>query len=158
MYLDAILVDEPLIGGLAPRLGKAHLRTLRVMGFPSITCPGILDDLNRMAIPYRCCTRAITLDKTDAVRVLRRTRRQWFAKRKSLMALLREQVTNESSALLDSDRRLFRTYKLWLDCWRDTAVGTSTLRGLVLAARPDMRSRTVQAFWAMHMEALNWCG
>jgi type IV secretion system protein TrbE len=28
MYLDAILVDEPLTGGLAPRLGKAHLRTL----------------------------------------------------------------------------------------------------------------------------------
>src|SRR6201997_2892994 len=32
MYLDAILVDEPLTGGLAPRLGKAHLRTLTVMG------------------------------------------------------------------------------------------------------------------------------
>src|SRR5215471_11641668 len=103
MYLDAILVDEPLTGGLAPRLGKAHLRTLTVMGFPSITCPGILDDLNRMAIPYRWCTRAIALDKTDAVRVLTRTRRQWFAKRKSLMALVREEVTKESSALLDSD-------------------------------------------------------
>ncbi len=103
MYLDAILVDEPLTGGLAPRLGKAHLRTLTVMGFPSITCPGILDDLNRMAIPYRWCTRAIALDKTDAVRVLTRIRRQWFAKRKSLMALVKEQMTNESSALLDSD-------------------------------------------------------
>jgi type IV secretion system protein TrbE len=103
MYLDAILVDEPLIGGLAPRLGKAHLRTLTVMGLPSITCPGILDDLNRMAIPYRWCTRAIALDKTDAVRALTRIRRQWFAKRKSLVALVREQVTNESSALLDSD-------------------------------------------------------
>jgi len=51
MYLDAILVDEPLVGGLAPRLGKAHLRTLTVMGFPSVTYPGILDDLNRLAIP-----------------------------------------------------------------------------------------------------------
>jgi hypothetical protein len=24
MYLDAILVDEPLVAGLSPRLGKAH--------------------------------------------------------------------------------------------------------------------------------------
>ena len=40
MYLDAILVDEPLIGGLEPRLGKSHLRTLTVMGFPSATHPG----------------------------------------------------------------------------------------------------------------------
>jgi type IV secretion system protein TrbE len=28
MYLDPILVDEPLTGGLAPRPGKAQLRTL----------------------------------------------------------------------------------------------------------------------------------
>ena len=45
MYLDAILVDEPLVGGLEPRLGKAHLRTLTVMGFPSVTHPEILDEL-----------------------------------------------------------------------------------------------------------------
>jgi len=103
MYLDAILVDEPLVGGLAPRLGKAHLRTLTVMGFPSMTYPGILDDLNRLAIPYRWSTRAIALDKTDATRVLTRIRRQWFAKRKSVAAILKEVMTNEASALLDTD-------------------------------------------------------
>jgi type IV secretion system protein TrbE len=103
MYLDAILVDEPLVAGLAPRLGKAHLRTLTVMGFPSVTYPGILDDLNRLAIPYRWSTRAITLDKTDATKVLTKIRRQWFAKRKSIGAILREVATNESSALVDSD-------------------------------------------------------
>jgi len=104
MYLDAILVDEPLIGGLEPRLGKAHLRTLTVMGFPSATHPGILDELNRLAFPYRWSTRAIALDKTDATRVLTRIRRQWFSKRKSVMAILKEVMTNESSALLDTDR------------------------------------------------------
>ena len=66
MYLDAILVDEPLTGGLAPRLGKAHLRTLTVMGFPSITWPGILDDLNRLTISYRWSTRAIAVDMESA--------------------------------------------------------------------------------------------
>jgi type IV secretory pathway VirB4 component len=103
MYLDAILVDEPLVGGLAPRIGKMHLRSLTITGFPSETYPGILDDLNRLAIPYRWCTRAITLDKTDATKVLTKIRRQWFAKRKSLGAMLRESLTNEPSALLDTD-------------------------------------------------------
>src|ERR1700730_5293558 len=103
MYLDALLVDEPLIGGRAPRLGHAHLRTLTVMGFPSVTHPGILDELNRLAFPYRWSTRAIALDKTDATLVLTRIRRQWFAKRKSLAAILKEVMTNESSALLDTD-------------------------------------------------------
>ena len=103
MYLDAILVDEPLAGGLEPRLGKAHLRTLTVLAFPSTTYPGILDELNRLAFPYRWCTRAIALDKTDATKVLTRIRRQWFAKRKSIMAILKEVMTNEASALLDTD-------------------------------------------------------
>jgi type IV secretion/conjugal transfer VirB4 family ATPase len=103
MYLDAILADEPLTGGLEPRLGRAHLRTLTVLGFSSSTHPGILDELNRLAFPYRWSTRAIALDKTDATRILRRIRRQWFAKRKSVMAILKEVMTNESAALLDTD-------------------------------------------------------
>ena len=103
MYLDAILVDEDLTGGLEPRLGGAHLRTLTVMGFPSQTWPGLLDDLNRLAFPYRWMTRAICLDKTDAAKVLGKIRRQWFAKRKSILAMLKEVMTNEASALMDTD-------------------------------------------------------
>lgn len=102
-YLDAILVDEPLVGGLEPKLGDEHLRTLTIKGFPSATFPGILDDLNRLAFPYRWSTRAICLDKSDASRLLTRVRRQWFAKRKSVAAILKEVMTNEASTLMDSD-------------------------------------------------------
>ncbi|MGE6036686.1 conjugal transfer protein TrbE, partial [Klebsiella pneumoniae] len=49
MYLDALLADEPLTGGLEPMLGDQHLRVLTIVGFPSATTPGILDDLNRLA-------------------------------------------------------------------------------------------------------------
>ena len=103
MHLDAILVDEDVVGGLEPRLGRAHLRTLTVMGFPSQTWPGLLDELNRLAFPYRWSTRAICLDKTDATKVLGRIRRQWFAKRKSIVAILKEVMTNEASVLVDTD-------------------------------------------------------
>jgi type IV secretion system protein VirB4 len=103
VYLDAILADEPLTGGLEPRLGGAHLRTLTIMGFPSATQPGILDALNRLAFPYRWSTRAICLDKTDATKLLVKIRRQWFAKRKSIVAILKEVMTNEASVLLDTD-------------------------------------------------------
>jgi type IV secretion system protein VirB4 len=103
MYLDAILEDEDLTGGLAPRLGRAHLRTLTVMGFPSQTWPGLLDDLNQLAFPYRWTTRALSLDKTDATRLLGKIRRQWFAKRKSVATIVKEVMTNETSVLTDSD-------------------------------------------------------
>ena len=103
IYLDALLADQPLTGGLEPRLGDAHLRVLTIVSFPTATTPGILDELNRLAFPYRWATRAILLDKTDATRLLTKIRRQWFAKRKSIAAILKEVMTNEASALVDTD-------------------------------------------------------
>ena len=103
MHLDALLADEPLAGGLEPRLGDQHLRTLTIIGLPSVTFPGVLDELNRLAFEYRWSTRAIMLDKVDATKLLSRIRRQWFAKRKSVAAILKEVMTNEASTLLDSD-------------------------------------------------------
>ncbi len=103
MYLDALLADQPLTGGLEPRLGDAHLRILTIVGFPTATTPGVLDELNRLAFPYRWSTRAILMDKTEAARLLTKIRRQWFAKRKSIAAILKEVMTNEASALVDTD-------------------------------------------------------
>ena len=103
MHLDVLLSDESLAGGLEPRLGNRHLRTLTVVGFPTATHPGILDELNRLAFPYRWSTRAILLDKTEAVKLLTKIRRQWFAKRKSIAAIVKEVMTNEASTLVDSD-------------------------------------------------------
>src|SRR3546814_9126489 len=40
VYLDALLTDQPLVGGLTPRLGEHHLRTLTITGFPTATWPG----------------------------------------------------------------------------------------------------------------------
>jgi type IV secretion system protein TrbE len=103
IYLDAILVDTPLTGGLEPMLGDLHLRTLTLLGFPALSRPGILDTLNHQDLGYRWVTRFIALDRTDATRALTRLRRQWFNKRKSVTALLREVMYNQPVQLLDSD-------------------------------------------------------
>lgn len=102
-HLDALLADCPLATGLAPRLGEQNLRVLSVRGFPTSTWPGLLDDLNRLGIPYRWSTRFICLDKDEAEKELVRLRRQWFAKRKGVLALLREAIFQQESPLLDSD-------------------------------------------------------
>ena len=103
IYLDAILADQPLHGGLEPMLGEAHLRTMTILGFPNTTRPGLLDALNHLDFPYRWTTRFIAMDKTEATKVLTRLRRQWFNKRKSITQLLREVMHNEPVQLLDSD-------------------------------------------------------
>jgi type IV secretion system protein VirB4 len=103
MYLDALLVDSTLVGGLEPQLGELHLRTISVLGFPQLSRPALLDQLNHLNFGYRWVTRFIALDKTMASRTLTSLRRQWFNKRKSVAALLREVMYNQPTALLDSD-------------------------------------------------------
>jgi type IV secretion system protein VirB4 len=103
IYLDGLLADTPLSGGLEPMLGDLHLRTVTVLGFPSMSRPGILDALNHQDFAYRWMTRFIALDKTEATKSLTKLRRQWFNKRKSVTALLREVMYNQPVQLLDSD-------------------------------------------------------
>ncbi len=103
MYLDAILVDTPLFGGLAPMLGDQHIRTLTVLGFPNHTQPGLLDGLNHQDLSYRWVSRFIAIDKTEATKTLTKIRRQWFNKRKSITALLREVMYAQATQLTDSD-------------------------------------------------------
>src|SRR3569833_1115376 len=89
VHLDALLADQPLTGGLEPRLGKAQLRVLTIVGFPTVTTPGILDELNALAFPYRWSTRTNKHNKQKTTKLLTRIRRQWFAKRKSIAAILK---------------------------------------------------------------------
>lgn len=103
IHIDAVLCDRPFLGGLEPKLGDQHLRVLSVLGFPNATVPGLLDALNDLGFAYRWTTRWIALDKTEATRNLTRLRRQWFAKRKSVGAVLREVMFNRESALVDTD-------------------------------------------------------
>ena len=102
-YLDGLLVDSPLITGLRPRLGDCYLRTISVMGFPPFSEPGFLDALNQLNFPYRWVTRYVALEKDEAEKELRKYRKQWFAKRKGIVTLMKEAFTHSESSMIDSD-------------------------------------------------------
>lgn len=102
VYLDSILADTPLVGGLEPKLGDLHLRTSSIMAFPSSSVPAILDALNHLPIEYRWVTRYIPMDKLDAEKVLKNYRRQWFSKRKGMMNIVTEVFSKQESAIVDT--------------------------------------------------------
>lgn len=102
MYLDSFLADTPLLGGIEPKLGDYHLRTITILGFPSATMPALLDNLNQLPMSYRWVTRYIPLDKQEAETQLKRYKRRWFAKRKGVLNLLQEIFTKTESQLLDT--------------------------------------------------------
>ncbi len=103
IFLDGLLADCGLTGGLEPMLGDEHLRIVSVLGFPPASEPGFLDALNRLGFAYRWTTRFIALDKAAATKEITKYRRQWFAKRKSIAAIVKETLFNEESVLLDAD-------------------------------------------------------
>lgn len=103
VYLDALLTDDDLAGGLYPRLGGAYLRTLSIRAYPAASWPGILDQLNGLGLSYRWVSRYLPLDKEDARRAVTTLRRRWFSKRKGVLALLKEAITKEPTVLEDPD-------------------------------------------------------
>jgi len=102
-YLDAFLTDDDFQGGLFPRLGGQYLRTLSIRAYPTASSPGLLDGLNALGVSYRWVCRYLPLDKEDARQALTTVRKRWFAKRKGVMALLKEAITREPSLLEDPD-------------------------------------------------------
>jgi len=102
-YLDSLLTDDDFQGGLYPRLGDHHLRTLSIRAYPGSSWPGLLDELNRLGLAYRWSCRFLPLDKDDARQAVSALRRRWFAKRKGVMALLKEAITHEPALLEDPD-------------------------------------------------------
>jgi type IV secretion/conjugal transfer VirB4 family ATPase len=102
-YLDAFLTDDDFQGGLYPRLGDSYLRTLSIRAYPNQSSPGVLDQLNLLGVAYRWSCRFLPLDKEDARRAVTALRKRWFAKRKGVMALLKEAITHEPTALEDPD-------------------------------------------------------
>ncbi len=102
-YLDGLLTDCDLAGGLAPTLGGQALRVCSIEGFPPASEPGLLAELDALGFPYRWMTRFLPLSKPDAEKALTRYRRLWFAKRKSIMSLIKETLANEPSPLVNTD-------------------------------------------------------
>ncbi|HEY9236705.1 MAG TPA: conjugal transfer protein TrbE [Phenylobacterium sp.] len=102
-FLDSALADEPLAGGLEPKLGDRWLKVVSIRALPAATRPGLLDALSTLPFELRWSARWIGLDKAEAEREITRLRKRWFAKRKGLSVLLREAVTKEEVPLFDTD-------------------------------------------------------
>jgi type IV secretory pathway VirB4 component len=101
MYLDAVLPDMAFTPGDVPMLGDSYIPTCTISSFPPSAYPGILDDLNHLALEYRWVTRFIFMDKAEATSELEKYRKGWFQKQKGLGTLIKEQAMKQESAFVD---------------------------------------------------------
>jgi type IV secretion system protein VirB4 len=79
-YLNEILACEDFYGGMEPRVGHKHVSVVAIDGFPRMSSPGILRELDQLPIEYRWNTRAILIDPEEARCMLDKHRKKWRAK------------------------------------------------------------------------------
>ncbi|KHM50668.1 hypothetical protein NZ47_12080 [Anaerovibrio lipolyticus] len=80
LLFDHFMYDTPLYGGLAPRIGKKHIRVVSPLQYPGSTYFGMMDKLNKFDFSYRWCVRFACMSKKDNLSVLDKLNRQWTAK------------------------------------------------------------------------------
>ncbi len=78
--LTRVLVDEELWGGFSPVVGDKAFAVVGITDFPPRSRPGLLGDLNKLAIPYRFSSRLIPIS-ADAARSKIRWQTKGFARK-----------------------------------------------------------------------------
>ena len=76
-YLNELLACQDFHGGVEPQIGRKHMRIIAVDGFPKMSSPGILRELDSLPIEYRWNTRAILFDSEEARGLLDMHRKKW---------------------------------------------------------------------------------
>ncbi|MGD0234762.1 MAG: conjugal transfer protein TrbE [Syntrophorhabdales bacterium] len=98
LFLDFILTDDDVTGGLNPKLGESFMSVISIHALPGESFPQILKDLGSLPCEYRWSTRFISMDRQDAVREVKKYSRYWFAKRQSLWSVVKQAFLNEMQA------------------------------------------------------------
>ncbi len=76
-FLNELLACDDFRGGVEPQIGRKYISVVALDGFPKISSPGILRELDSLPIEYRWNTRAILIDPEEARGMLDMHRKKW---------------------------------------------------------------------------------
>lgn len=80
VHLNDLLACGDFCGGIEPRIGQKHIAVVAIDGFPRMSSPGMIRELDSLPLEYRFNTRAILLDGEDARALLDKHRKKWRSK------------------------------------------------------------------------------
>jgi type IV secretion system protein VirB4 len=95
--LTRVLVDEEMWGGFEPAIGRKPFRVVGITDFPLRSRPGLLDDLNKLALPYRFSSRLIPIGAEEARRKIRWQTKGFARKARPVTHQLRDSSRTEAS-------------------------------------------------------------
>ena len=141
LLLDQFLCDSALSGGLEPRLGSKHMRIVTIIGYMDNTIFGIFDNLNLQNFSYRWISRYYCLGKLDSLDEVHKKTREWKAKFKGVMDMVREFASGQEdnsniNQTAVTKYQQAKTAETWIES-DITSYGYYTSCIVVLADSPD---------------------
>ena len=105
--LDHQLCDTALSpAGWYPQLGRWHLRTCSILGYPAQSLAGMMRALDALGIEYRWCTRWLGMEKYVQEGILKGAQRAWIGEETSFMDRTVENVTKEATRVRNTTATL----------------------------------------------------
>lgn len=96
MFLDAMLGNQDMIGGVVPKIGNKHVMVVAIDGLPQESWPAILSDLDTLPVEYRFSTRFICLDNYDAQKEVKTYCKTW---RQQVYRIIDQFITNPNARI-----------------------------------------------------------
>jgi type IV secretion system protein VirB4 len=76
-YLDTLLGNRDLVGGLSPRISDKHIAVIGLDGLPQESFPSMMAVLDMLPMSYRFSTRYICLSQYEALQEIDKYRKTW---------------------------------------------------------------------------------
>lgn len=111
ILFDNYLYDSNLTNGLEPKIGKKYIKTVSLLKYPGDAVVGLLDELNRVNIEYRWCSRYIMMDKISARKEMDNFFFKWFNARESFKDTLKNSLFHIQS-INQNDDAIQRTFQV----------------------------------------------
>ncbi|MFJ3317226.1 transporter [Herbaspirillum huttiense] len=99
--LDAIIGSQDFTGGNTPRVGRNHIRTVVIEGFPMQSHATILAELDQLPMGYRWSNRFIYFDPDEGRNILDSIRKKWKQKVRGF----KDQYANTQRGPVDEDAK-----------------------------------------------------
>jgi type IV secretion system protein VirB4 len=99
VYLDVLLGNRDLIGGLAPRIDDKYIAVVSLDGLPHESYPAMMSVLEMLPVAYRFSTRFICLSQLEALQEVDKYRKTW---RQQIFKFF-DQVFNKANARQNRD-------------------------------------------------------
>jgi type IV secretory pathway VirB4 component len=148
-YLNELLACEDFCGGIEPRIGREHMRVIAIDGFPKMSSPGILRELDNLPIECRWNTRAILIDPEEARGMLDMHRKKWRSKIRGW----KDQIFKTQSGAIDIHAQQMATdaeQAMGVAAWRGSLPGDgySNVRRIMLHTLNLADMLPITSVWA----------